>query len=259
MTEQQQDPGQDLARAIGDAQAQQGRATAVDLVESMAGQFARTLPKDFAVEKFVRDAITELRQTPELQMCTPDSLLGAFMTAARLGLEVGGLLGEFYLTPRSVKNRSTGQQEKQVVPIIGYKGLLELARRSGRVGAVGAELIREGDTFRRGYDSTRGGKFTQWEPLDYEDRREVIGVLAWAEVGTGVQDRFLPISAVMDRKARGAAGDRGPWATDRDAMIRKTGFRALVTELPQSTALALARQVDEQVQTYDQATGELTP
>jgi hypothetical protein len=41
-------------------------------------------------------------------------------------------------------------------------------------------------------------------------------------------------------------------------MIRKTGFRALVTELPQSTALALARQVDEQVQTYDQATGELT-
>jgi hypothetical protein len=40
-------------------------------------------------------------------------------------------------------------------------------------------------------------------------------------------------------------------------MIRKTGIRALTGDLPQSTALALARQVDEQIQTYMPATGEL--
>jgi recombination protein RecT len=264
MTETATDAGAALAATIADKQVQRGTATAFDLVASMAGEFGKALPPELSPEKFVRDALTELRQSPDLQACTAESLLGAFMTAARLGLEVGGHLGHFYLTPRNVKNKRTGEHEKQVVPIVGYRGLMELARRSGRVGAVGADMVRAGDVFRQGFDSTRGGKFTIWEPVDYEETREIVGVLAWAEVGNGIQARYLPIAQVMERKGRGAAGDSGPWRTDREAMIRKTGLRALASDLPQSTALALARQLDEQVQTFtpeetlDAGTGELT-
>jgi recombination protein RecT len=256
MTEQP--AGTDLSAQIAGKQVQAGRATAFDLVKSMEAEFAKALPKHVPVEQFMRTAVTELRQSPDLQACSAESLLGAFLTAARLGLEVGGPMGQFYLTPRKVKGVPS------VVPIVGYRGLLELARRSGRVGAVGADLVREGDLFRQGYDSTRGGRVTIWEPADYEETREVIGVLAWAEIGGGTQTRYMPLSAVMERKGRGAAGDSGPWRTDRDAMIRKTGLRALAADLPQSSGLALARQVDEQVQTYipgetlDPGTGELT-
>lgn len=234
-----------LAATIGNKQAETGKASALDLLRSEQGEFAKALPAHVSLEHFMGAAVTELRNNPELQMCSGPSLLGAVLVAARLGLEVGGPMGLFYLSAR----REGG--EWQAVPIIGYKGLLELAGRSGRVGAVGAELIREGDTFRMGYDSRLGGKFTQWEPADYLDSREVVGVLAWAEVGGGRQERYLPIEKVMERRARGAAGgDKGPWSTDFEAMVRKTGFRALTADLPQSAALALARVADEQVQTY---------
>jgi recombination protein RecT len=242
MTEQP--AGQDLAAQIAGKQVQAGRATAFDLVKSMETEFAKALPKHVPVEQFMRTAITELRQSPDLQQCSAESLLGAFLTAARLGLEVGGPMGEFYLTPRKVKGVPS------VVPIVGYRGLLELARRSGRVGAVGADLVREGDIFEQGFDTTRGGKYTIHKPLDYEETRPILGVLAWAEVGNTTQAKYMPMSKVMERKARGAAGDFGPWKTDLEAMIQKTGFRALAPSLPQSSGLALARQVDEQVQTF---------
>lgn len=257
--------GADLAATIGNKQAETGRASAFDLMKSMEREFAKALPAHVPVEQFMRTGLTELRQNPELQRCTADSLLGAFLVSARLGLEVGGPLGQFYLTPRLLKVKGGAHNEKawQVVPIVGYKGLLELAQRSGRVGAVGAELIREGDTFRRGYDSRLGGKLTLWEPADYLETREVVGVLAWAVVGNSTQERYLPIEKVLERKGRGSAGDNGPWKTDFEAMVRKTGFRALTGDLPQSAALALARVADEEVQTYvpgslvDVGTGEL--
>jgi recombination protein RecT len=257
MTEQA-NAGQDLAAVIGEKAVARGQASAFDLVSSMAGQFGLTLPPEYPVEKFVRDAQTELRQNADLQGCTAESLLGAFMTAARLGLEVGGPLGLFYLTPRRLKGVPT------VVPIVGYRGLVELARRSGRVGAVKAWVVYEGDLFREGANSERG-PFFDFEPLPGGPAgRPEVGVLAAARLSGGdVQHVYLTIEEVNARKGRGAAGDSGPWRTDRAAMIRKTGVRALAGDLPQSSALALARVVDEQVQTFvpgetlDPATGEV--
>jgi recombination protein RecT len=255
--------GVELSSAIAAKQTAAGKATAVDLVASMAAEFGKALPPEMSPEKFVRDAITELRQHPELQACTGTSLLGAFMTAARLGLEVGGPLGHFYLTPRNVKNRGTGEHERQVVPIVGYRGLIELARRAG-VGAVKASVVYEGDTFREGANSERGPYFDFDKVPGGPAGRKRLGVVASARLAGGdVQYVFLTMDEVMARKARGAAGDSGPWKTDEEAMIRKTALRALAAELPQSSALALARAVDEQVQTYrpgdvDTATGELT-
>jgi recombination protein RecT len=267
MTEQPPETGQvqdGLATAIAERQAQRGRATVFDLVSSMEAEFAKALPKQMPLETFMRVAVTELRQNPDLQACSSDSLLGALMTAARLGLEVGGPMGHFYLTPRNVKNKATGQPGKQVVPIIGYRGLVKLARNTGQVGAVKAWVVYEGDHFEEGANSERGPYFDFRKAPGGPAGRKEVGVIAVAKLAGGdVQHTYLTLDEVLDRKARGAAGDRGPWATDREAMIRKTGIRALASELPQSTALALARQIDEQVQSYipgqvDTATGELT-
>lgn len=246
--------GDALAETIASKQVETGKATAFDLVSSMKAEFQKALPSQIPIDQFMRLAVTEIRQNPDLARCTGETLLGSLMTAARLGLEPGGPLGHYYLTPRHVWNKNLdggkGAKEWQVVPIIGYKGLIELARRSGRVGAVGADLVRRGDTFLQGFDTKRGGKFTIWEPLDYAETREVIGVLAWASLDDDSQARYLPIEKVLERKERGSAGDKGPWGTDFEAMVRKTGLRALAADLPQSTALALATRIDEQVQRY---------
>lgn len=243
--------GRSLASAIGTKAAETGRASAFDLMRSMEEEFKKALPVHIPVEQFMRTGLTELRQNPELQKCTAETLLGAFLVAARLGLEVGGPMGEFYLTPRSVFNKGAGAKEWQVVPIVGYRGLVKLARNSGQVGAVKAWVVYEGDHFVEGANSERG-PFFDFQPVtgDPEGRKEA-GVLAVARLAGGdVQHVYLPIAAVEARKARGSAGDKGPWASDRAAMVRKSGIRALAADLPQSTALALARVVDEQVQEY---------
>ncbi|AYN57516.1 RecT-like DNA pairing protein [Arthrobacter phage Daob] len=241
-----------LAATIGNKQAETGRASAFDLVRSMEAEFKKALPKHVPVEQFMRTGITELRQNVDLQRCGGPSLLGAFLTAARLGLEVGGPMGEYYLTPRQLRVPGGAQNEKewQVVPIIGYRGLVKLARNAG-VGAVKAWVVYEGDHFLEGADSERGPFFEfRPEPGDVEGRKEA-GALAVARLAGGdVQHVYLTIKQVEARKARGAAGDKGPWASDRAAMIRKTAVRALAGELPQSTLLALARVADEQVQQY---------
>lgn len=240
----------DLSKQIATAQEPE-RRTATDLIESMRGEFVKALPAHVSVDHFMRLALTELRSSPQLAECSAESLLGALMLGARTGLEVGGPLGELYLTPRALTDRATGKRTWTVVPIIGYRGLIKLARNTGKVGAIDAELVREGDRFEMGFDLARGGKFVEWTPADFAEDRPVIGVLAHAElIGAGVQFRYLPIEKVIERKKRGAAGDRGPWATDLDAMIRKTGLRHLSSVLPQSTALVDALKADEQVQVY---------
>lgn len=222
--------------------------TVAGVIESMRGELAKALPRHITIDHFLRVALTEVRQTPRLAECSTPSLLGSLMTAARLGLEPGGPLGQFYLTPRKVKGQWT------VVPIVGYQGLRDLAYRSGQVDSVQAVLVRDGDRFRRGADEARGIWF-EWEPPgdldDDDDQRPVRGVLAVARIkGAGTVWRYLTRSKIEERKARGSAGDSGPWATDWDEMASKTGLRALSKDLPKSAALAIASQVDEQVQEW---------
>lgn len=236
----------DIAGEIVKAQAP-ARRTATDLVESMRGELAKALPKHLTIDSFLRLALTELRMNPQLGDCSQESLLGALMTAARLGLEPGGPLGQFYLTPRRLKD-----QGKVVVPIVGYQGLRDLAYRSGVVRSVDSIIVREGDLYEEGANESRGHWF-DWKPAAVGgSERPVVGVIGVAELAEGGRVfRQLDMREVLGRKDRGAAGDRGPWSSDFEAMVRKTGIRALAPLLPKSTAFAIATRVDEQVQVYN--------
>lgn len=229
--------------------------TVAGLVESMRGELARALPAHLTVDRFMRLALTELRQNPRLAECSAPSLLGALMTAAQLGLEPGGPLGQFYLTPRRLKGAWA------VVPIVGYQGLRDLAYRSGHVDSIQAEVIRQGDVFRRGADAERGFWF-EWHPdEDGGEDRPLVGVLAIARIkGAGVVWRYLDKPTIDERRDRGSAGESGPWSSDYEAMARKTSLRELSKLLPKSTAVAVATTVDEQVQEWQpgaQARGAL--
>mgnify|MGYP001576009704 CR=1 FL=1 len=107
------------------------------------------VPKHVTPERLARIAYTTVRQTPALGECYPLSILMAVMEAAQLGLEPNAALGHAYLVP--FDNKKTGRKEAQLM--IGFKGKMELARRSKQVDWIVAEVVHKADKFeyKKGY------------------------------------------------------------------------------------------------------------
>ena len=114
-----------------------------DYIRSMEGEIAKALPSVITPERFTRMTLTAIRTTPQLAQCEPMSFLAAMMSAAQLGLEPNTPLGQAYLIP--FKNTKKGITEVQFQ--IGYKGLIDLAYRSGEVEVVQAQCVYQNDTF----------------------------------------------------------------------------------------------------------------
>lgn len=112
-----------------------------DLVVSMSDQIQKALPTVITGERFTRMVLTAMSSNPQLQQCTPKSFLGAMMQAAQLGVEPNTPLGQAYLIP--YKNKGTLECQFQ----LGYKGLIDLAYRSGEVRDIQAHEVYENDEF----------------------------------------------------------------------------------------------------------------
>ena len=111
------------------------------LVLSMQDQIKKALPSVLTGERFSRMILTAMSSTTQLQQCTPKSFLGAMMQAAQLGVEPNTPLGQAYLIP--YKNKGTLECSFQ----LGYKGLIDLAYRSGEVKDIQAHEVHENDVF----------------------------------------------------------------------------------------------------------------
>lgn len=100
------------------------------------------VPKHMTPERLARITLTAISRTPKLTECTPPSIVGAVMNCATLGLEPN-LIGHAYLVP--FYNNKTGTMECQFQ--IGYKGQIDLIRRTGDVAKIYAETVYENDLF----------------------------------------------------------------------------------------------------------------
>ena len=120
------------------------------LITSMQGQIKAALPSILTPERFTRMVLTALSTNRQLQQCTPQSFLGAMMQAAQLGVEPNTPLGQAYLIPY---NRNTQDANGKWVKILecqfqlGYKGLIDLAYRSGAIRDISAHTVYSGDVF----------------------------------------------------------------------------------------------------------------
>jgi len=206
------------------------------LIEGQKNEIARALPKHMDADRLARIAFTTIRSTRGLATCTPESLLGGLMTCAQLGLEPGPL-GHAYFVP--FKN--------EVTFILGYKGMIELALRSGKIVSLIAREVYEHDEFEVAYgleDALRH------KPVITGDRGRVIAYYAVAKlVGGGHAFVVLSRDDVEKIRKRSRAKDSGPWQTDYDAMAKKTAVRRLFTYLPTSVEIAQALAQDGAVRT----------
>lgn len=214
------------------------------LLKRMEPEIQRALPKHVTPDRMARVILTALRTTRDLEACTPASFLGCVMAASQLGLEPNTPLGHCYLIPR--KNRRRNATECTL--LIGYQGMLDLARRSGLVSSCRAHVVREGDVF--SYEYGLDQRLVH-QPKEDNHQAPVTHVYAIAKLKGGDPIfEVLTRREVEDRRARGgsSAGRSSPWDTDWEAMAMKTAIRALWRWLPKSSELASAIAHEESVE-----------
>lgn len=216
--------------------------------------FAATLPetvkKYLTPERLIKITLAALGRSPALMKCTPESVLQSVMDAAALGLEPGSPLGHAYLVPYG----SAAQL------IIGYRGLIALARRSGNIESVTANCVYSRDSLKVNLSAGEidhspfmpamptHEEMSRMTPNEIDamlDRGRLIGVYCVAKfVGGGQHVDFMTVGDVEAIRKRSRAGNNGPWKTDYDEMARKTVVRRAAKYWPLSTELAAAMDVD---------------
>lgn len=206
----------------------QKQTTALDFLKGDAfkSQVARALPKFFEPERFVRAALNDFRMNPTLGECSVPSVLGYYLQTAALGLEPAPTLGQVYPVP--FNNKKTGQKECQF--FLGYRGMLAIARRSGEVLSVDAQIVHERDEF----DLTYGlEQALTHKPCLEGDPGEMRGAYCIVRFRNGgAQFAFMSTAEIEAHRNRSKSKDRGPWVTDYEAMALKTVFRKLFKWLP---------------------------
>jgi recombination protein RecT len=218
---------------------------ATDLIERLKPAMAKALPSAVPPERFARVSLTLLRRQPELLKCSQQSLMGGLMQAAQLGLEPGPPLGQCWLVPFWDKKT----QSYEVTFILGYTGLIELARRSGSILTVNARAVYEADSFDVEYGLDE--RLEHKPNLDVDDRGELRYVYSVAKyVGGGHNFVVLSRADVDKYRQRSKASEHGPWVTDYAAMALKTAVRRLRPFLPMSIEMKTAFAADETARLY---------
>jgi recombination protein RecT len=210
------------------------------LLDKNRAQFQAALPKHLSVERMLRVMLTAVQRTPQLLDCTQASLFGALLQSAQLGLEPDGVMGHAYLIPFWNSKRSA--HEAQFLP--GYKGLIDLARRSGTISTIEARVVHDDDVFH-----FRFGLEPQLEhvpKLVGKETPTLTAVYALCRLRDGgLQFEVMSRAEVEAIRERSRAKDSGPWKTDYEAMAKKTVLRRLVKLLPTSIEAQRAVALDE--------------
>ena len=192
------------------------------LSENFKKQLALAVPKHLNADRMARIAATEVRKNKALLNTEPTSFLGSVMQAAQLGLEPGSALGQAYLVPYG----------NQCQLIIGYKGMIDLARRSGQVLSLNAYAVREGDDFNFQLGLKRDIHHVPSLEAD-RIKKPITYVYAVATLkGGGYQ--FEVMSRAEVEAVRAKAKSKNIWNSYFEEMAKKTVIRRLFKYLPVS-------------------------
>lgn len=224
----------------------------------MEDQFAAAMPSMIEAKQLARDALTLVSHNPGLLLKVRDrrSLYGALMTCAQVGLRPIPQLGLAYVIPFKGKAQF----------VAGYKGLAQLAHRSGQIRGITNRVVRRGDLY-----VVNGGDADEiiHKPKQHIDRPEDLAELdpvayyaivrdmnggrhsfaAWRWQMEDHRERFALQREWNDATRKFDGPVKGPWVTDFDAMALKTVVKYALRLAPQSVELQRAIVADETVRT----------
>lgn len=203
-------------------------------LENHKGKIAEAAANKVSPDRLLRVALVAANKNQALFRCTPESVLLAVIQAATLGLEAGSALGDAYLVPYGT----------ECTLIIGYRGFITLARRSGTIQKVEARPVFDGEAFRVRYGTNPG---IDHEPVfdNPRTRAELVAVYAVWTMNDGSQQFDVMSAAEIEAiRQRSRAKDNGPWKTDYVEMAKKTVLRRSAKLVPLSVEMAEALEAD---------------
>ena len=226
------------------------------MLERSKAQIALAVPKHIRPDRLIRIAMTTIQQNPKLLDCDQLSVLKSMMQAAALGLEPDGVLGHAYLVP-FYNSRKKGHDCQLIV---GYKGLLKLARQSGQVSQIEAHAVRVGDDFKFAFGTDAFLKHKPLEPriVEFTDDDGVVRRGPDADWAPGEITHFYAVCRLNDgssqfdvmqtwevdqirdesqgyQSAMRFKDKRAPWVAHYVEMGKKTALRRLCKMIPSST------------------------
>ncbi len=203
-------------------------------------QIAQALPKHLTPERIIQQAITMVSRVPELKECTPESFIGSIMQASILGFQPVNALGQCYFIPYN--NKKIGKREVQFQ--IGYRGLLDLARRSGEIQTIYAQVVYDKDefNFEFGLNPTlkhvpapaeRGNLKYVYAVVKFNNGGYAFEVMSKADV-EAVRKRSQSQQTYPNGKPVPSEKPIGIWLSDYPEMAKKTVLRRVLKYCPLS-------------------------
>lgn len=217
------------------------KLTMQDYIRRMSGEIAKALPSVITPERFTRITLSALSSNPKLAQTTPKSFLAAMMTAAQLGVEPNTPLGQAYLLPYYNK----GVLECQFQ--LGYKGLLDLAYRSGEISVIQAHTVYENDEFEF--------EFGLDAKLTHKPAKSNRGAPAWFYAVFKTKDggygfEVMSVDDVREhakKYSKSYSGEYSPWTTNFEEMAKKTVLKRVLKYAPLKSDFARAVATDETI------------
>lgn len=224
---------------------QQVQSSVGKMLMANKAKIATALPKHLTTDRMLSIVMTEVRKNPELANCNQQSLISAVIQSSQLGLEPGSALGHAYLIP--FKNNKQGTVDCQF--LVGYRGMIDLARRSGQVVSLSAQVIYENDAFEFEYGLDEKLKHVPCR----DDRGRFIGAYAVAKLKDGGHQIEVMWKNEIDKvRDTSKAKSFGPWVTNYEEMAKKTVIRRLFKYLPVSIEMQKAITLDESAERGEQ-------
>lgn len=212
--------------------------------EAVQHRFKEVLGKK--ANGFISSLLTIVSNNNSLKEADPNSIMTAAMKAAALDLPIEPSLGFAYVVPynRSEKVGNQWIKHKEAQFQIGYKGLIQLALRSGQLKNINSGVVYE-------------DQFVSYDPLFEEleldftkpQGTKVKGYFASVKLINGFEKvTFWTKEQVINHGKRFSKSyGNGPWQTDFDAMAQKTVMKAMISKyVPLSQEMQMGIVADNQ-------------
>jgi recombination protein RecT len=219
--------------------------------EKLRGRFDELLGKRSA--SFISSVVSLVNADKNMQAAfyeSPMSIIQAALKAATFDLPIDQNLGYAYIVPFKNKGVSTANF------ILGWKGMHQLALRTGAYRTINVVDVREGEL--KSYNRLTEEVVIEFE--EDEDKREalkVIGYVGYYKLVNGAEKTiYMTVKQIENHEKKNRKGDymgKG-WRDDWDAMARKTVYRKLIGKWgvmsidyqSHGDAMAIAKQMQEE-------------
>jgi recombination protein RecT len=206
-----------------------------DAVAKLLGNKYGMTPNEFLVK-----SLNAVKKTPKLLEATPSSLFGSILYFAEIGLPFNTPEQFGYIIPYTNRNVC------EATPIIGYKGLIEIAYRNPKMKSIRIQAVYENDDFEYSYGTE---EFIKHKPT-FGHKGGLKAVYAIAKM-EGIDPMFVVVHKqellAIQNLSKSGSSQHSPYNNGTDVfniMQSKVALKLLFKTLPKTDNEALLKTLE---------------